>query len=303
MASALAGDRTIWSTYSNTDTGKNYDSIQMLTDLLGARPDDYRSLTGFAYSAAPALQTGTARGVIEKTSDQDWFKFTTSGAFVNIRVSPLEFGNLDAKLEIWKHNPPGSATDVTLMARIDPPITGGPWSGLDATYERFLSAGEYFVVVGSHGGYGDVGNYTLDVVQDVVVSWTPANLGNRPFTTPMFASPKLAMTAVGAATPVVGSQKISAIDATLGAWGAPATPVSLAVKPAEAISNQYAKTLNGLQLKPGDPISASAKPLTGLSVASANATSAVKASSNASVVTPVNNAAVAKLQAFALLGG
>jgi hypothetical protein len=171
MGDNSAGDRTLWSQYTSGST--HYDAIQILTSNLGARPDDHPGGTWFAApltfvgnSVARNTSRAAVSGVVETTSDQDWFKFSTSGASFTFDLQTVEFANLDAKLEIYKSVPTFFGSKASLIASIDgPTLFGAPFSNLGATYSVNLAAGDYLVAVKSHGGYDDLGNYTLVVTQ------------------------------------------------------------------------------------------------------------------------------------------
>ncbi len=115
----------------------------------GYRPDDRGNTFN---SATPLTGPGfqkTGSGIIEKTSDADYFSFITGGGEITVSVAVADVGaNLDATLELR------SATDE-LIASAD------PGNSLGATITTTVATGEYRVVVRSHGTYGDVGQYTV----------------------------------------------------------------------------------------------------------------------------------------------
>jgi hypothetical protein len=172
MGDNSAADRTLWSSYSAY--GSDFDAVGLLTTALGARPDDHASGRWFAEpltfsSSSRFTTTATVSGIVGTTKDQDWFKFSSSGAGVTIDLKTVEFANLDAKLELYKvmSSPWGPWT--SLVASIDgPTLAGAPFSGLGASYSANLAAGDYLIAVKSHGGYGDLGNYTLTVSQNTL---------------------------------------------------------------------------------------------------------------------------------------
>jgi hypothetical protein len=110
----------------------------------GFAPDDH-----VAPSALTQVDTLTfgGIGVIENTRDTDTFTFTTTSAgMVNISVDPVTGGMLNAKLKLL------DSTGAT-VASVD--------NGLGENVNLFLDPGTYRIVVGSHGAYGDVGQYTV----------------------------------------------------------------------------------------------------------------------------------------------
>jgi hypothetical protein len=172
MGDNTAADRTLWSSY--TAGSQSFDSIARLTTTLGARPDDHASGTWFAEplsftSANWYSSSASVKGIIGTTSDQDWYKFSSSGAGVSVNLSTVEFANLDAKLELYKVTQTWFGPMTTLVASVDgPTLFGAPFSFLGASYSANLAAGDYMIAVKSHGGYSDLGNYTLTVSQNTL---------------------------------------------------------------------------------------------------------------------------------------
>jgi hypothetical protein len=184
MGDNTSADRTIWSQTSSED------SVQMLHDVLGWRPDDYASssilATQFPYSFTKnnLSSYGSVNGVISTSNDTDWFRFTTDGGRYNFNANPLQFGNLNTRLELYADRPLYLG-GPSLIAYSDPATPANqPWSGLNASISQNLDKGNYFVVVRGHGGYGDMGHYTLTASRGidapaliggfVVVPYTPS---------------------------------------------------------------------------------------------------------------------------------
>jgi hypothetical protein len=233
MGDGSAGDRTLWSSY-NSD-GANFDSIARLTSALGARPDDHPN---GPWTASPLTFTSsnlyasyaTVTGIISKTADQDWFKFSTAGAGFTFSLNTVEFANLDAKLELYSVANTAFGPWATLIASVDGPTSAGaPFSGLGASYSANLAAGDYLIAVKSHGGYGDLGNYRLKVKQnyDAVVGGVYAQALATPApipTTPVKgASSRMASSLTGGAGPSAANvNRVAAIDASYGFLADPA---------------------------------------------------------------------------------
>jgi hypothetical protein len=119
---------------------------------------------GNSITAASSLGSNTSfsgSGIIERTSDADYFSFTTStGGDLTLNGSPIATGaTLDMKLELRN----GSNA---VIASSD--LAGPSAESLTA----HLAAGTYYVDIASHGSYGDVGQYTLNgsIVPNVVVT-------------------------------------------------------------------------------------------------------------------------------------
>ena len=129
--------------------------ISRAANGFGYRPDDYGNSTAAAtaltaqYDSSTHASSVSKAGIVTTTADTDWFSFSTSGGQVTLTVTPpVGINNLDATLAIY--NSAGQ-----LVAQADPSDT------FSATLDVTLDDGQYYVVVGSHGGYGDVGQYTL----------------------------------------------------------------------------------------------------------------------------------------------
>jgi hypothetical protein len=116
----------------------------------GYRPDDHGQSR---FNSTPLGASGTTfsgPGVIERTNDLDMFSFTVPArSAVTFNVSGAPRGPmLDAILNLY-------AADGSLMRHADT-------AALGETVSVELPAGTYWVAVGSHGGYGDVGQYTVN---------------------------------------------------------------------------------------------------------------------------------------------
>jgi hypothetical protein len=109
---------------------------------------------------------------------RDFFRFNVgattspSGPRLEIRVDVIagQFdANLDADLEVWYLHPSSGWTNVTSNGgRQDLPTD--LWAQWNAAGTTAIPQGEYAVAVKSHGGYGDLGGYTVQVTgKDVVV--------------------------------------------------------------------------------------------------------------------------------------
>jgi hypothetical protein len=235
MGDNTAADRTLWSSY--TSYGTSFDAVQHLTTVLGSRMDDHASGTWFA---EPLTFTGTynftsqatVKGIIGTTSDQDWFRFSTTGGGFSFDVKGVELGNLDAKLEIFRATTTPYGPGASLIASIDgPTLAGAPFSGLGASTSLILGAGDYYVVVKSHGGYGDLGNYTLKVSQNPVrvnpggvLGWATMAADSGADGSRMMASEGLAPSVGGGGAGAAGVAKVAARELTYAS--AATTPVS-----------------------------------------------------------------------------
>jgi hypothetical protein len=119
----------------------------------GFRADDHGGTPATATALVPSVpsMTGvfTGQGVIERDYDKDYFSFTNYFAeHVSFEVAPAAQGaTLDATIELRK-------SDNTLIDAVDTPSLG-------EHLELDLPAGDYLIVVKSHGNYGDIGQYSV----------------------------------------------------------------------------------------------------------------------------------------------
>jgi hypothetical protein len=141
--------------------GGEMDVIANSSNGFGYRADDHNG----SFTAASNLNIDNrpglhAKGVIERTSDTDMFRFETGGGNVSINITlpqerefsflnPKNLGNLDASLRLY------GASGALLATDGDPSLL--------AAITQNLAAGTYYVQVGSFGQAGDVGQYSLSV--------------------------------------------------------------------------------------------------------------------------------------------
>ena len=114
----------------------------------GYRADDHGSSVSSASVMNISGTKATQSGVITKTSDKDYFAFTTRAGKVTFTGSVASDGAmLDLQLQLVD-----TAGKVLKTVKT---------SSLGETISMTLSAGKYFLVVASHGNYGDLGQYSL----------------------------------------------------------------------------------------------------------------------------------------------
>jgi hypothetical protein len=179
MGSNTQGDRTIWSSYQAG--GVTHDNLAELTNVLGARADDflgsYEAATNFQFTTYSSIRgwQGSVQGVIGRGGDVDMFRLTVGPTKTyNFNLSVPQFGNLDSQLILYR------VTQIPLfgyyyqaVASADPAISSiTPFQGLGASFSISLGAGDYAIAVRSHGGYGDLGNYTLNVNHSAIIVFT-----------------------------------------------------------------------------------------------------------------------------------
>lgn len=159
MGNPLLSTRSTWHygpTYNATHIQDDVAVIAGASNGFGFRADDHGDIAG---AATPLDVVGTqlgGAGIIGQLDDLDYFAFSTEAGEITVTANVAQLGpNLDAKIEL-------RAADDSFIAMADPPITSGdPPGGLSASITTTVAAGDYYLVVTSHGTYGDLGQYTI----------------------------------------------------------------------------------------------------------------------------------------------
>ena len=168
MGNSYYAARGLWYYGTSTSATTYQDDLAILSNTsnaFGYRADDFGNVIGSAASAMSGASTFNISGVIEKMTDKDFFSFTTDAGTVSLMGSVVAYGaTLDLKLELFS----ASGQQIAIADT----------TSFGESLSLPLSAGTYYVAVGSHGGYGDVGQYTLSgtIVQPVNYVAAPANL-------------------------------------------------------------------------------------------------------------------------------
>jgi len=143
--------RGLWWRGTSTTPTKVQDDMAVLAganNAFGYRADDIGNTISTGAPLLVSGSTASGSGVIDKTTDRDYFSFTTDAGIVSFSGSVMADGpTLDLKLELW-------SAGGSLIATADTATFG---ESLSAT----VAAGSYRLVVASHGSYGDVGQYTV----------------------------------------------------------------------------------------------------------------------------------------------
>ena len=171
MGSNFQTDRVTWHNGTTSDAEtfqKDLDVISSYDNGFGYRADDH----GNSMSTATPVFGGilgfpeamlNVSGIVETMSDADYFRFETTGGTVNATLNVAEFApNLDARLELWR--PAQYSTSrfgQVLIAKASRLAMNDDLNELGASISVALTAGTYYLVVRSHGQYGDLGQYTL----------------------------------------------------------------------------------------------------------------------------------------------
>ena len=137
----------------------------------GYRPDDFGNTIA---TATPLQFTGNTQsivGIIERLNDADAFSFVVSdfGRF-NISLGRENPSGVDAKLSLYD-------SSGTLIAREDGDPRATPTTMVNDQHITLdLAAGTYYVIVESHGNYGDQGQYILRV-DPMAPGWSHDDVG------------------------------------------------------------------------------------------------------------------------------
>jgi hypothetical protein len=142
----------MWWLGSNTNNATQDDLAvisSLTTNKFGYRTDDWGNSPAAATELTVSGNDFSSSGVVETTADLDYFSFTTAtGGAVTFHGAVSQYNPmLDLKLQIRD-------ASNTVLASADT-------TSLGETVSANLAAGTYYVVVGSHGGYGDVGQYAV----------------------------------------------------------------------------------------------------------------------------------------------
>lgn len=140
--------------------------LSSTTDGFGYRTDDHGGSAAAATALTLSGTSASASGVIEQMTDSDWFRFTTAAGTVSFTVNVAQYGAmLDAKVELRD-----AAGNL---------VTSADTSSLGETITANVAAGTYYLVVASHGSYGDVGQYTVSgtIVTGALPAAPVANAG------------------------------------------------------------------------------------------------------------------------------
>src|SRR5262249_9939654 len=127
--------------------------------------------TGNSIATANALTVSAAQvsgsGILVSASDTDFWSFNTNAGQITLNVNvPTGVNNLVAKMVLEDAN-------GNIIATADAN------NGYNASITVNVQTGTYYVVAESHGGYGDVGQYSISgtiIPTNITVPGTPTGL-------------------------------------------------------------------------------------------------------------------------------
>ena len=129
----------------------------------GFRIDDYGGTIATAQPLTASAGSRTASGIIERMADVDAFSFVATAGGAVISAVPTKPSGVDVKLEVY------DGSGVLVAAR--------DGAANDQQIVLPVGTGTWYVMVSSHGDYGDVGMYDL-TVNDLPAGWGSADVGS-----------------------------------------------------------------------------------------------------------------------------
>jgi Ca2+-binding RTX toxin-like protein len=151
MGNSLSSQRGVWWIGPTTSATTIQDGLAILSgpqNGFGYRPDDHGNTPGAATPLTNVQGALSGAGVIERTSDLDYFSFSHPGGNVSFNINPAQQGPM-----------------LRLVAQLrdasNSLLASGTPAGLGASFNLNLPAGTYFLVVRSNGEYWDVGQYRI----------------------------------------------------------------------------------------------------------------------------------------------
>ncbi|MDB5272596.1 MAG: hypothetical protein JWO58_963 [Chitinophagaceae bacterium] len=163
------------------------------TPGIGYRTDNQGNTTATAaalvVSSSGAVSADQNAGVIEKTTDLDFFSFTTSGGTVQLNVTTVARDG-DLNIEVKLYNQSGGLVNTFSPAGVVDHAAKTRSTNLNATVSQSVAAGTYYISVNGVGDldpfgdgyseYASLGSYTISgTVPNVAITLrTPENPAN-----------------------------------------------------------------------------------------------------------------------------
>lgn len=149
---------THWSRGEYNSANNTQDDLAIMagtTYNVGYRTDDHSNTTTGATALTRSGTSLAGGGIIERTTDQDYFSFSTGGGSVGLSISTVSrYGNLDIVARLFN-------SSGTQVGSFD--TSGG--GNLNVSFTTTLAAGTYYVQVDGTGsgnpatdGYSDYGS-------------------------------------------------------------------------------------------------------------------------------------------------
>ncbi len=169
MGDSYASQRGVWwRGPSDESASQLQDDMSILGAALGWREDDVGDTVDSGQDLAVQHALVSGGGIIGTMDDVDVWSFDTDDGAIMFHVAvPFGINNLDAKAQLL------DAEGDVIVAWQDLELSQ------DVTLVTTVASGSYRLVVGSHGAYGDVGQYTISgiIVPPGSVVTPPTDLG------------------------------------------------------------------------------------------------------------------------------
>ena len=152
MGNSYSSERGLWWYGTSTSSTTMQDDLAVIassTNGFGYKVDDVGDTTGTAGTLTVVNGNISASGIIGNTGDADYY------------VLDIPVGGT---ISINQNGPAGAMLDAVLEIRLS---DGSFWESYDSTPATTdniggtYTAGRYYLVVRSHGDYGDIGQYTI----------------------------------------------------------------------------------------------------------------------------------------------
>jgi len=155
---------THWSRGEYASANNTEDDLAIMSSAtynVGYRGDDHSNGTAGATGLARSGNSLSGRGIIERTSDQDYFSFSTSGGTATFNVNTVgRYGNLDIVVRLFN----GSGAQIGTFD-----TAGG--GNLNVGFSASLGAGTYYLQIDGtsqgnpatdgYSDYGSLGTFTI----------------------------------------------------------------------------------------------------------------------------------------------
>jgi hypothetical protein len=150
MYGVVNNGRSVWWVGTN-ESGNQQDDVAVIARAangFGFRPDDVGDTSATAASLLADGYRMKRDGIIEQLTDVDFYRFHIAAAgYYMTWVDVVQ--NLNARLRVFD-------AQGHQLADVDPATTS-------AATKLWLTAGDFFLAVSSHGGHGSQGMYTVGV--------------------------------------------------------------------------------------------------------------------------------------------
>jgi regulation of enolase protein 1 (concanavalin A-like superfamily) len=136
----------------------------------GYKADDYAGMIATATALTPTGVTQARVGIIERLTDADAFSFASTGGRYAISVGRDAPSGVDVKVSVY------NAAGALLASKDGDPRALPIAMVNDVHLTLDLPAGTFYVIVESHGNYGDQGQYIVRV-DPVPAGWSSEAIG------------------------------------------------------------------------------------------------------------------------------